>query len=177
MKVLRLGRRISLRDAMAIAAAAIAIVALVADVAIVQPLDRAVAAKRSAIAELRRAPAGAEAALASPRAQLAAFNARLPVAAQAQETVRRLHAGARASGLRLDRGQYRPLDSASGGLLQYQIVMPVSGSYPAMRRFLGEALHDLPYLALEGIEIRRGDGAPAAIEAELRFVAFLKAPP
>lgn len=174
MKVSRLVRRVGGRDRLAIAAAAIAVVALIGDLAIVQPMDRQVAAKQRAVAEMSRPGASRSAAAEGPRAQLAAFYGRLPVQAQAPDVVRRLHLAARDAGVRLDHGRYQSTETASSALMRYQIVLPVSGTYPAIRAFIGAAMEDMPYLALEGLEIRRGDGIPA-IEAELRLVAYLRA--
>ena len=175
MKLRRPRRRVSGRDGMAIAAAAVAVLALVADLAIVRPLDEEIAAKRMAVARLTpRTQAEAQAASASPRAQLAQFHAGLPPGSEAQEVVRKLHLGARAAGLRLDRGEYRPLEPVANGLLRYQIVLPVSGSYAAVRRFIGSAMQAMPNLALEGITLRRGEGPAAPVQAELRIIAFLR---
>jgi len=109
-----------------------------------------------------------------PDAGLGAFYAQLPPAAQAPEVVRRLHARAREAGLALERGEYRPLPDASGRLLRYQLVLPVKGSYPQVKRFLAQALHDTPGLALDAIGLQRDEGAGAALEVQLRFTVFMR---
>ena len=110
-----------------------------------------------------------------PQSQLAEFYERLPDARHAPEIASRLHGHAQNAGLRLERGEYRPLADASGKMERYQIVLPVEGTYPQMRQFLFAALLDMPGLALDGINFRRqGDGA--RLQAELRFTAFLRRP-
>ncbi|HZP92634.1 MAG TPA: GspMb/PilO family protein [Burkholderiales bacterium] len=108
-------------------------------------------------------------------AQLAAFYGKLQSAPQAPEVVHRLHAAARSAGLVLDRGEYRPLPDPSGKLVRYQIVLPVKGSYPQVRRFLAQAMRDMPGLALDGIGFQRDKGGPTTIEAQLRLTVFLRA--
>jgi Tfp pilus assembly protein PilO len=110
-----------------------------------------------------------------PQTQLAAFYERLPDARQAPAIASRLHSYAQKAGLTLERGEYRPLADASGKFVRYQIVLPVNGTYPQLREFLGAVMLDMPELALDGINFRRvGDGAQ--LQAELRFTAFLRRP-
>jgi hypothetical protein len=113
---------------------------------------------------------------ARPKVQLADFYGRLPEVKQAPEIASRLHAYARNAGLTLERGEYRPQPDASGRFIRYQIVLPVNGSYPQVRRFLGEAMRDLPGLALDGISFTREGPASSQLQAELRFTAFLRKP-
>jgi hypothetical protein len=113
---------------------------------------------------------------AQPKVQLADFYGRLPEVKQAPEIASRLHAYARTAGLTLERGEYRPQPDASGRLIRYQIVLPVNGSYAQVRRFLGEAMHDMPGLALDGISFTRDGPASSQLQTELRFTAFLRKP-
>jgi hypothetical protein len=109
-----------------------------------------------------------------PDAGLGAFYEQLPAAEQAPEVVRQLHAHARDAGLTLERGEYRPLADASGRLMRYQLVLPVKGSYPQVKRFLAQALHATPGLALDAISLQRDEGGTAALEVQLRFTVFMR---
>ena len=53
-------------------------------------------------------------------------------------------------------------------------VLPVRGSYPQVKRFLAQALHDTPGLALDAIGLQRDEGAGAALEVQLRFTVFMR---
>jgi Tfp pilus assembly protein PilO len=110
-----------------------------------------------------------------PQAQLAAFYEQLADARQAPEIASRLHAYAHGAGLTLDRGEYRPVPDTSGKFVRYQIVLPVNGSYPQVRRFVADAMRDMPGLALDAISFRR-EGDTARLQSELRFTAFLRKP-
>jgi hypothetical protein len=116
------------------------------------------------------------AAPAQPKVQLADFYGRLPEVKQAPEIASRLHSYARNAGLTLERGEYRPQQDASGRFIRYQIVLPVIGSYPQVRRFLGEAMRELPGLALDGISFTRDGPGSSQLQTELRFTAFLRKP-
>lgn len=109
-----------------------------------------------------------------PGDQLAAFYRELPSVRQAPEVVRRLHAYARDAGLVLEQGEYRPLPHPSGKLVRYQILLPVQGGYPQVRRFLARAMRDTPGLALDGIGFLREKGDSRALEARLRLTVFLR---
>lgn len=143
----------------------------------VRPLESRRVALNERIAQLRaRADSlPKDAKPMQPQSQLAEFYERLPDARQAPEIASRLHGHAQKAGLRLERGEYRPLVDASGKFVRYQIVLPVEGTYPQMRQFLSAALLDMPGLALDGINFRR-QGAGAQLQAELRFTAFLRRP-
>ena len=109
-----------------------------------------------------------------PDARLAAFYDQLPAADQAPEVVRRLHSHAGDVGLVLERGEYRPLADPSGRLMRYQLVLPVKGSYPQVKRFLAQAMHDTPGLALDSISLQREQGGSEGLEVQLRFTVFMR---
>ncbi|HUF20320.1 MAG TPA: type 4a pilus biogenesis protein PilO [Burkholderiales bacterium] len=108
-----------------------------------------------------------------PEIRLAAFYGQLPPAEQARDVVRRLHARARDAGLVLERGDYRPSDP-EGRLMRYEIVLPVKGSYPQVKRFLAQAMADMPGLALDAIGLQREQDSSRELEVQLRFTAFMR---
>ena len=110
-----------------------------------------------------------------PDALLAAFYEQLPPVEQAREVVRRLHAQARDAGLVLERGEYRPLPDPSGRLMRYEVVLPVKGSYPRVKRFLSQAMQDTPGLALDAISLQRDRGGSQELAVQLRFTVFMRA--
>ena len=111
-----------------------------------------------------------------PASQLAVFYEQLPGVAQAPEVVSRLHDHARSAGLMLERGEYRPLPDATAKLVRYQIVLPVTGSYPQVRQFLAGAMRDMPELALDSIGFQRDKGTSGPLQVQLQFTAFLRMP-
>jgi len=97
-----------------------------------------------------------------------------PVAAAAEEVLRQLFAAAAKNGLELDQGDYTLSSEQSGDIHRYQISLPVSGSYPALRAFLAEALNGSPALALSHLEMERAVIEDTELVASLRFTLFLK---
>ena len=59
-------------------------------------------------------------------------------------------------------------------LVHYQIVLPVNGGYLQVRSFIADALHDMPALALDSVEIQRENTLSSKVETKLVFVLFVK---
>lgn len=172
----RLRRAMHAMGWIAIGGAALAIFAAGFVLSNVMPMQAKVAALRDQVQRLE-SQAGKQAQIAEPGrpdAILATFYEQLPPAAQAPEVVRRLHSGARDAGLILERGEYRPLSDPSGRLTRYQVVLPVKGSYSQVKRFLAQAMHDTPGLALDAISLQRDEGGAAALEVQLRITVFMR---
>lgn len=123
-------------------------------------------------AEMRRPDADEE--QGNPTRQLDAFYARLRAPDAVPEVVRRLHRGARDSGLTFVRGDYRPARDPSGKLLRYQITLPVRGAYPKVRKFLARALRDEPTLALDGVGFQT-ERSGGTLETRVQFTLFVRA--
>ncbi|OYY93768.1 MAG: hypothetical protein B7Y41_09870 [Hydrogenophilales bacterium 28-61-23] len=104
-----------------------------------------------------------------------ALSETLPGAERIPEAVARLFAAATHAGLSLKQGVYRPAGEKSSGMMRYQISLPVTGNYPAIRAFVAEALERERSLALDGIRLARTRMDSDEIEAELRFTLFLGA--
>jgi hypothetical protein len=132
---------------------------------------RAVAHARSMPAPKPVVPAPA---LASRR--LSAFYAALGDGAHTGETVSHLFEAAAQAGVVLDKAEYRPAHDVAGRFDTYTIVLPVKGDYSSLRRFSAIVLANLPYAALDDMRFRRNSASDQAIEANLRFTAFLRTP-
>lgn len=101
----------------------------------------------------------------------------LPSGANAPEGVARLFAAATHAGLSLEQGTYRPVGAKEGGPRRYQITLPVSGDYPALRAFLAETLERQPGLALDSLVLTRESMADATVEARLSLTLYLRETP
>lgn len=116
-------------------------------------------------------------------ARPADLSATLPGAERMPEAVARLFSAANHAGLTLQQGAYRAVgDKAAGektasdktnGLARYQISLPVTGNYPAVRAFVAEVLEREPSLALDGMRLSRERMDSGEIDAELRFTLYL----
>ena len=151
------------------------VAALAADRLLVLPLERQVDAMEVRVERLSRQPLPARHE-ETEQEKTARFLDRLPGGAGAPEAVARLFTAAGHAGLRLEQGSYRP-GKAGEGLARYQITLPVTGDYPAIRGFLAEALERQPTLALDSLTLARDGIAAAELKARLNLSFYLREAP
>jgi hypothetical protein len=111
-------------------------------------------------------------ALASQR--LDAFYAALGDGSHTEQIVSGLFDAASATGVVLDRAEYKPAHDAAGRFDTYTVIMPLKGDYSSVRRFSEKVLVALPYAALDDMRFKRNSASDPAVEANLRFTAFLR---
>lgn len=87
-----------------------------------------------------------------------------------------IHESGEAAGVMVKRIEYRMLDDQRARLRQYQIIMPVTSSYPNIRKFVSVALNKVPAMSLDHIGFQRKRVGDATVDAELRFTLFLADP-
>ena len=127
--------------------------------------------------ELRSAATAGRSAYASTdaRANLEAFRASLQ-RGSLEDQLKELNESGKTAGLAFKRIEYRMLEEKRSGLKQYQITMPITSSYPNIRRFASLALAAMPGLSLDHVHFQRRKIGEPAIDAELRFTLFLADP-
>ncbi|TCP10612.1 hypothetical protein EV683_12112 [Crenobacter luteus] len=144
------------------------------------PAQQARATEQSAtIARLERAlktPAKpAPAPEPSPaQARLAAFHATLGEHGQNGASLRTMFELARESGLTLSQGDYNSQSNRNSRTDAYRVVLPVVGSYAAIRRFCETTLLAIPFASLDEISFKRSTVGSPVLEARLRFTLHLK---
>lgn len=97
----------------------------------------------------------------------------LPGQPQATELIDRLYRLASAERISLARGEYALGIDPKTQLARYQIVLPVSGSYPQIRGFLQALLGQLPTLVLEDLELQRKQIGDSELSGRLRMTLYL----
>lgn len=97
----------------------------------------------------------------------------IPAASALPDVLESLYGAAEAHGVPLAQGEYRVLRDLHGRLLQYQIVLPVSGTYPQLRKFAAAALAAVPALTLDSVRFERQRIDEAVSAARLTFVVYL----
>lgn len=120
----------------------------------------------------RRAALARESGLASPEATRQRLLERFPTRRQLNAELGRLIALATSQGLEVERGDYRLLPGQDGLFDRYVLNLPVTGSYPLIRRYVAAARQAFPDLAVEDLSLRRETIASTEVEAQLRFVVF-----
>lgn len=75
----------------------------------------------------------------------------------------------------LDQGQFKRVQAPEGVTFsQYQMVLPVTGSYAEIRKFVNKVLQEIPSAALDDINFSREDVKTPEVEAKTRFTVYLK---
>lgn len=82
---------------------------------------------------------------------------------------------AEAAGLNLNEAQYA-LEPAGARVL-YRVVLPLKGSYPALRLFLAQTLNHFPNAALENLQIHRDESTGETLEIRLILAFHLEGKP
>lgn len=110
---------------------------------------------------------------AAPAERLARFHRFFADGESLGDHLARLYAVANANGIQLRRAEYRMTAQSDQKLARYQIVMPVQGGYPAIRRFVSQALAEMPMLALSQVQLQRKAIGDTAVEAQVTFTLYL----
>ena len=84
-----------------------------------------------------------------------------------------IHGVAQASGLELKSAEYRLLSQPEQKLERYQIILPVQGTYGAIREFMARVLTKIPTLALSQVQFQRKLISETAGEAQITFTLYL----
>lgn len=105
--------------------------------------------------------------------QLRQFHQFFPDRNSLPEWLAKLYETAAENGVALDQGQYQLSHDGKGAMWRYDIVLPVRGSYPQVRKFLAQTLVRIPALALQGISFERQKVGDAMLEANIRLTLYL----
>lgn len=129
--------------------------------------DQVAAARSRATAPTRSGREGAE-------AQVVAFYNAFPSRNTAPAWLQKIYAAGNQFSLNLERGEYRQTLDRNSRLLNYEINLPVRGSYVQVREFVRTALAEVPTLALRDLQIRRANIGEPTVDAQIRFVLYLR---
>lgn len=116
----------------------------------------------------RRAPDQGQ----QPGRQLGAFYDSFLKVKDAPQALERLHGAAVLQGVTLQQGEYRLVHMGAGKLVRYEMVLTIKGDYMHLRKFLSQALADMPYVALDGVEIQRQNISDTKLDAQVKMTLF-----
>lgn len=141
-------------------------------------LPAAERAQQQAESELRAARIAAPRAAAAPALPaadaLAAFRARLADDDDVARLVQQVWRQAAASGLQVSKVDWRAEADAGQPFGRVRVVVPMSGSYVAMRRFAFGLLAAFPGLALDRLDLRREQPAAGTVEGTAHFTLHVR---
>lgn len=128
---------------------------------------------RDASEYLARVEDGSLAAPVVPQRQLDDFRSKLPSQPLATVAIDRIYALAAQEHISLARGEYALGVDPRTHLARYQILLPVRGSYPQLRRFLHALLGQLPAVVVEDVEFQRKKIADTELTGRIRMTLYL----
>lgn len=111
---------------------------------------------------------------ATPAEQLAGFYRIFPEERYSPQWLEKLAALAEKNGLSLDQGEYKATQDKAGRLMRFQIMLPVKGEYPQIRRFLAALPVETPIIALENVQFTRQNIADSTVEARIRLTLYME---
>lgn len=109
----------------------------------------------------------------APEIQLSSFYQSFPAHAATPDLLEKLYAAAAESGIALEQGDYRLASGKGDKLERYQITLPVRGTYPQIRKFIGRLLADLPAASLDGVSFLRQKVGDTQVESQLKLTLYL----
>ena len=128
---------------------------------------------REAREYLAKVEEGTVAAPVVPQRQLDDFRSKLPTQPQATVAIDKIYALAAQEHITLARGEYSLGIDPKTHLARYQILLPVRGSYPQLRRFLHALLGQLPAVVVEDVEFQRKKIADSELTGRIRMTLYL----
>ena len=111
---------------------------------------------------------------------LSEFYQTFPTALSIPDMLSQLNALAAKQQLLLNSGDYKlnkvPAKNNTGGkvLTQYEMVLPVEGSYSRVRMFIASILSSLPSVAIADIQIERESTLSPSVDARLVLIFYVR---
>ncbi|MBM7059195.1 pilus assembly protein PilO [Pseudomonas sp. UL073] len=127
----------------------------------------------SGSAQLAGHASGGAAPVLSDGRQLEDFHRTLPTQQDAAAVIDRIYVLADQEHIALARGEYALGVDPKTHLARYRILLPVSGSYPQLRRFMHGMLEELPALVLEDVDFQRKQVSDVQLQGRIRMTLYL----
>jgi len=164
-----------------LAGAALALLALFFQLTVVSEAQQAAEGARSQIEALSQThPAKPGAAPSTDQNQLETLHRFFPGSDAREAALVRIHTLAGEHGLSLESGDYREIagdiakKNGAGSLVKYQLSLPLSGPYPALRAWLAAVMNEMPTVALEDFSLKRDTVANPVVDARVRFTLYFE---
>jgi hypothetical protein len=100
--------------------------------------------------------------------------ASLPTRAQIPAVIGEIYAQAQTAGVSVDKGRYAYVPAKAGAIGRYEVELPVTAPYPAIRTFINGTLTAVPAASVEKLRLERKAVGEQAVKAEIGFVVFVR---
>lgn len=138
-----------------------------------RPLESELQAQRVAAERMKTRSPLQPVASGNRAEELQRFYGLFPALGDLPGELKRLNELARASRLELQQGEYR-LEKRGPGLAAYHVTLPIRGTYPEMREFLGAALKSMPAASIDALSFERRKVAETQLAAQLRLTVYFR---
>lgn len=95
--------------------------------------------------------------------------------AEREDLIQQIHDVAELRGIELNNVEYKLLLDPNLPLARMQMIMPVKGSYTALRTWLADVMNGMPCAALEEFNLHRDNSQMATVEGQVRLTLYLDA--
>jgi hypothetical protein len=109
----------------------------------------------------------------TPSDKLNAFYGSLPPSNHIADLLKKVYGAADRQALKLEQGEYRAVRGNASRLTDYQVILPVKGTYPQVRKFVAAALAEVPNLSLDSIQFQRQKVGDPMVDAKVKLVLYL----
>jgi hypothetical protein len=139
----------------------------------VRPAERQLQLRRAAAEDARKGASPYRAVGADARAEeLRRFYDLFPSVDQLPTELERVYGLARKAKLELLRGEYRM--EKREGLVPYHITLPLRGTYPQVREFVGATLQAMPNTSLDALRFERKKSGDAQLDAQVQLTVYFR---
>ena len=160
-----------------LAGLALLVAAVIVVFGVVQPIHHQASDLQTQLSALDTARSTMRDQTQSPVDNAGDFLNRFPTRAELPAVVAAFGASANKAGVTLEQGTYSFQVQKGASLARYVIDLPVKGSYPAIRRFVSNALVAVPAASLDTLRLERREVAEGSVDAALRFTVFVRSTP
>lgn len=136
-------------------------------------LDDAQRYANSAQADIQHASATVHSRGSAPDEQLAEFYKHFPAESNSPLWLEKLAALAEKNGLSFNVGEYKMTRDKFGQLVRFNIILPMHGKYPQIRKFLASVTTEIPSMALENVQFERNKIMDSSVNAKVKLVLYL----
>jgi hypothetical protein len=89
------------------------------------------------------------------------------------EWLAKVYSVGESNGVAVRQAEYVNDDDSRGPIGQIRITLPLSGSYPQLRRFITQLLADAPVLSLDQLNLQRRKIGETVLDAELQLTLYI----
>jgi hypothetical protein len=108
--------------------------------------------------------------------EVSQFVAQLPLRSDLPRILAQMIEQSGRAGVQLESGRYEQVNE-TGGIARFRFSFPVKGSYSSISKFINGTLATIPAAGVDALRIERKSITEATVDADLRFIIFVRSTP